>query len=140
MSLELVYVGGPFSGKTRADVEENIRRAVLLGVEVAKLGVLPVIPHANTSAPAFEEVQGYEFWIAATMELLRRCDAIILTPDWERSSGARGEKADAESRGQPVFHTLEELKAWVDLRRSLKESLAGGTISAPLYEPEAEEA
>jgi hypothetical protein len=133
-----VYVAGPFSPTTeqkavrlqvvsyqsaeglgcpaeedavwhRRCVEENILNAKRFGVKVAKLGVAPVIPHANTDHPEFEKAQPYQFWIAATAEQLRRCDAIIMLPKWEQSSGARGEHALALERGMPVFYSLAEL-------------------------------
>lgn len=112
--MRLIYVAGPFSAPTRQGVEANIRRAELLGVEVAKLGACPIVPHCNTSHPEFEKVQPYEFWIDATMEMLRRCDAIILADGWEASSGARGEQADAEKRGQPIFYDVPSLAAWLE--------------------------
>lgn len=111
----LVYVAGPFSAPTREGVEANIRRAVDLGVEVAKLGAFPVIPHANTADPRFEHVQPYQFWIDATMAMLRTCDALITVPGWEKSSGARGEvewmKRARTVRGRSVvFHSIEALE------------------------------
>ena len=110
--MKLIYVAGPFSAPTREGVEANIARAVRLGLEVARIGCMPVIPHANTAHPDFEMLQPYQFWIDGTIELLRRCHAVILTENWEISSGARAEKADAESRGQPVFFTVAELEKW----------------------------
>lgn len=114
----LVYVAGPFSAPDRAGVEANIQRASEAGVAVAKLGFCPVIPHANTAHPDFEHVQPYDFWIDATAEMLRRCDAILLIEGWEKSSGARMEKKVAESRGIPVFMSLEALAKAED-RRSM---------------------
>jgi hypothetical protein len=105
----LVYVAGPFSAPTREGVEANIRRAVDLGVEVAKLGAYPVIPHANTSDPRFEHVQPYQFWIDATLAMLRPCDALITVEGWGLSSGARGEVAYMHKQNKPVFHSLAEL-------------------------------
>lgn len=95
----LVYVAGPFSAKTRE------------GVEVAKLGAYPVIPHANTADPRFEHVQPYQFWIEATMAMLRPCRVLITVPGWEASSGARGEVAwMTTQRGRgAVFHSIEAL-------------------------------
>jgi hypothetical protein len=112
--MKLIYVAGPFSAPTRQGVEENIRRAELLGVEVAKLGACPVVPHCNTSHPEFEHVQPYEFWIKATLELLRRCDAVIFTENWRESSGARAEHDDAISRHQPAFSSVGELRRWLE--------------------------
>jgi hypothetical protein len=63
----IVYIAGPFSGATRADVERNIASAELAGLAVARMGAFPFIPHANTRHPAFEEAQPYDFWIAGTV-------------------------------------------------------------------------
>lgn len=125
---KLVYIAGPFSptkaqlalfGKAvtkymaRRCVEENILRAKLLGVKVAKLGACPMIPHANTDHPDFEEVQPYQFWIEATKEQLRRCDAVLFAEDWEESSGARGENEVAIEESIPRFFSLNDLAGWL---------------------------
>lgn len=112
--MRLVYCAGPFSAHTREGVKENIRAMELLGVEVARLGAMPVIPHANTAHPDFEKVQPYPFWIDSTLELMRRCDAVLLAENWQGSSGARGERDEARRLGMPVFTTLEELKSWLE--------------------------
>jgi hypothetical protein len=135
-NIPLVYCAGPFSAPTREGVEANIRRMSELGVEVAKLGACPWIPHANTALPAFEHVQPYQFWIAATLEQMRRCDAVLMSEDWKQSSGARGEHADAYARGQPVFYSLGELKAWL-ARRLLPDVCA---VAPGWNEPGLEEA
>jgi hypothetical protein len=109
--VKVVYVAGPFRGPTPWDVAENVRQAERLGLEVARLGAMPLIPHANTSL--FDGQLSAKFWLDGTLELLRRSDAMILTPDWEQSSGARAEFKDALERRQPVFYTLGELAAWL---------------------------
>lgn len=119
MTIRVVYVAGPYSAKTREGVEANIRRAELLGLEVAKLGACPLIPHTNTSAPEFEAAQPYTFWIDATAELLRRCDAVIFTPDWGQSSGARGENLLAAELLMPMFYTMEALADWLKRMASI---------------------
>jgi hypothetical protein len=110
----LCYVAGPFTSATREGVEANIRRAVDLGVEVAKLGAYPVIPHSNTADPRFEQVQPYQFWIAATLAMLEGCGALITVEGWEKSTGARGEVEWMRARDRSVFHTLPELAAYLD--------------------------
>ena len=109
----LVYVAGPYSAPDRAGVELNIQAAVALGIEVAKLGAMPVIPHANTSHPDFEKVQPYQFWIAGTMALLRACGACVMVEGWEASSGARGEHQEMLRLGRPVFYSAWELSTWL---------------------------
>lgn len=108
----LVYVAGPFSAPTRAGVEANIARAVAVGLEVARIGLYPIIPHANTAHPDFEKIQPYTFWIGATMAMLKPCRAMVLVPGWETSSGARSENAWMVERCRPVFASVKDLDLW----------------------------
>ncbi|HTJ17788.1 MAG TPA: DUF1937 family protein [Steroidobacteraceae bacterium] len=117
LASTLVYIAGPFSGADRGAVEANIHRAALRGVEVAKLGACPIVPHSNTSLPEYEHVQPYKFWIAATLEMMRRCDALLTVDGWELSSGARGEVNAMQKMGKPVFHDLDHLRMWLNGRR-----------------------
>ncbi|HXJ56945.1 MAG TPA: DUF1937 family protein [Verrucomicrobiae bacterium] len=107
--MTVVYVAGPFRGPTPWDVECNIRRAEALALEVWRLGAVALSPHCNTRH--FDKAAPDDIWLKGDLELLRRCDAMIVTPDWERSSGARAEVEYALSLGMPICGTLEELKA-----------------------------
>ncbi len=115
--MKLVYVAGPFSAPTREGVEFNIREAVKCGIEVARVGAFPVVPHANTSHPDYEKVQPYEFWIDGTMLLLQQCHALITVRGWMQSSGARKEHAWMIRAKRPVFHDTVELKSWLETQR-----------------------
>jgi hypothetical protein len=109
--MKVIYIAGPYRGPTAWDIECNVRAAEELGYEVFQLGAMPLIPHANTR---FFHGQGTEaFWLAGTLELLRRADAVLVTPDWPRSEGARGEVADAAERDIPVFRDLPSLAEWL---------------------------
>lgn len=107
----LVYVAGRYTATDRAGVERNIRAAEDVGIELARAGFMPVIPHSNTARPEFEDAQGYAFWIRGTMLLMERCDALVTVPDWEASSGARGEVARMLELKRPVAHSVAELVA-----------------------------
>lgn len=127
-----VYIAGPYSSKAvrlegeqegdflrrqRAEVDQNIARAVEVGLEVAKLGLYPVIPHANTAHPGFEKLQPYRFWIDGTLEMIRRaCDVLILVPGWETSSGTMAERSFMLFHKKPVFESIKELRAWQKTR------------------------
>jgi hypothetical protein len=115
--VKVVYVAGPFRGATGWDVEQNVRRAEELGIEVAALGAMPLIPHANTRF--FHGTISDQFWLDGTLELLRRTDALVLVRGWERSAGATAEKLEAERLGLPVFDTTDR-EWWVLLSRWLE--------------------
>lgn len=109
--MRLVYVAGRYRAPTTWERERNIQQARLVGAEVAKLGAYPVIPHSNTSH--FDGLADDQFWLDGTMEMLRRCDAVVLVVGWEQSSGTRAEKAEAERLGLPVFSTLDDVEWWI---------------------------
>jgi hypothetical protein len=93
--MKLLYIAGPFRGPTPLDVRRNVERARDLGLEVAKCGAYPVIPHTMTSE--FDKQLTDEFWLEGTLRLMLRCHGIILTPDWEHSTGAREERRVAQA-------------------------------------------
>lgn len=109
--LKVVYVAGPFRGATHWDIAENVRRAERLALEVARAGAMPLCPHTNTQH--FQGECTDDFWIAGTLELLRRCDGLILVEGWEKSSGARAEVEEARKLGIPVFQRISNLEVWL---------------------------
>lgn len=109
--MKLVYVAGPYRAGSAWGTECNIQAARELGAMVADAGAYPVIPHSNTAH--FDGLASDEFWLDGTMELLRRCDAAIFTPDWERSSGARAERVEAARLNLPRFDTIVQLRQWL---------------------------
>lgn len=115
--MKVVYVAGKFRAKTAWGVAENVRAAERVGYEVAAAGAMPLIPHANTAH--FDGTMTAEFWLEGTMELLRRCDAVVMVPGWRTSQGAMAEFLHAQELQLPVFQDgdpfddLEAFKKWV---------------------------
>ena len=111
--MKVVYIAGPFRASTPWGVECNVRNAEVMALAVAACGAMPMCPHTNTRF--FDGQLTAEFWLAGTLELLRRCDALVLVDGWEKSSGTRAEVNEAARLGLPVFahDQLIELKAWV---------------------------
>jgi nucleoside 2-deoxyribosyltransferase len=124
--VKIIYVAGPFFGQNAWEIEQNIRRAESLGLDVARAGAMPVIPHTNNRF--FFGTLPEEFWRAGVMELLRRCDAVIFVPGWERSSGAVAERAEAERLGLPCFDSVAQLTSW--LREHSTEAVFIGRVPA----------
>lgn len=120
----LVYVAAPFSPtevqKTidpeRAEywVLHNKQSASALGLEVAKLGAMPIVPHTATGGRSeLESVQDYHFWIEGTAELLFFCGAILMAKNWVDSKGAVSEHGKAAAWCIPIFYTLEALAEYL---------------------------
>lgn len=109
--MKVVYIIGPFRAPTHWEVEQNVRRAEALALEVANLGAMPLCPHANTRH--FDGLLTDEFWLDGTMELGRRCDAAIVVDGWESSSWSKAEIADFDRRCATVFLNLKALAEWL---------------------------
>src|SRR4030066_2171198 len=107
--MKVVYIIGPFRASTQWDIAKNVQNAEKLGLEVAKLGAMPLIPHKN--AENFNGLLNDDFWIEGTKELLRRADAAItveaLGIDWTKSVGSVGEVGEMHRLDRPTFHSLE---------------------------------
>lgn len=122
--MKVVYIAGPFRGPSAWEIHCNVHRAEALSFEVARLGAMPLTPHKNT-----ENMHGAlpdAFFLDGTMELLRRCDAVLLTENWTKSAGARAEAAEAGRRNIPCFMTLTALAAW----------LGGTPVEQTAFDPE----
>lgn len=115
MKIPVVYVAGPFRGPTPWDIECNIRRAEALALEVWRAGAACICPHTNTRF--FDKAAPDKVWLEGDIEILRRCDALILTEDWERSSGARNEREEAINLGLTIFYNVMDLARWMRQRR-----------------------
>lgn len=105
----LIYVAGKYRAATREAVAANIEAARQVGIEAARLGWYPVIPHANTAHMEDDLQHADQFWLAGTLELMTRCDAVVLVPGWETSEGTRGEIAKADQLHIPVYRTLDAM-------------------------------
>ena len=111
MKVRVVYVAGPFRGPNHWAIAENIRNAERLALEVWRAGAAAICPHANTAH--FQDAAPDHVWLDGDLEILARCDAVLMTPDWLRSTGAKAEEAFARERGILVFYTLDELLGWL---------------------------
>jgi hypothetical protein len=114
--MKVVYIAGPFRGNTPWDVECNIRNAEEQALKVSALGGVALCPH--TMYRHFDKKLPDKFWIGATAELLRRCDAILLCRGWSDSAGSLEEDRIArEEMKIPRFHAnlegYNELIGWL---------------------------
>jgi hypothetical protein len=110
--MKLVYLAGPYRAATEWQLVQNIRRAEALALEVWKLGAACICPHKNTAllGGACDDT----VWLEGDLEMLRRCDAVVCTSDWQRSEGARNEVGEARRLKIPVFESLASLQSWLE--------------------------
>jgi nucleoside 2-deoxyribosyltransferase len=110
--MKLVYVAGKYTDTCAYLVERNIDVAKNLAIDVWKLGAAAICPHTNSAH--FEGAASGQAFIDGTLEMMRRCDAVLVCPNWTTSSGTKGEIAEAERLGIPVFYYLNDLRDWLE--------------------------
>jgi hypothetical protein len=109
--MRVVYIAGPYRAETAWQIEENVRAAERWILPLAEVGVIGWPPHATFRW--FHGTMTDRWWLEATKELMRRCDAVFLVPGWHRSVGTHGEREEAAARKMPVFDRLEDVARWV---------------------------
>lgn len=112
------YVSGPVSlgGLLSGDeTRDNVQRFIEAGERLATLGYEPLLPTDNTG-------ESWRDFMRAGLRQLLAADIVVMLPGWEKSVGARVERALALELEMPVW-TLGEL---------LRNHARGG---APVPEP-----
>jgi hypothetical protein len=101
MNMPMVYIAGPYRAPARfvghlarkCAVDANIATVGYFGRLVADAGGVPLVPHAvghlvdGQSRPMPDD-----YWLRATLEMMLRCDAVLLVPGWRASVGSCNER------------------------------------------------
>jgi hypothetical protein len=97
----LIYVSGRYSG----DIDTNIEAAAQVASELWKKGHAVICPHLNTAhfEQRCSEVT-YETYINGDLNMIARCDGMVMVPGWETSPGAREESDYAHALKIPVWY------------------------------------
>jgi hypothetical protein len=90
------------------------------------LGLAVLCPHANTAWMDGAQLEkdpisgvakgpGDEIFLKGDLEMLRRCDGLVLVGEWEKSAGCRDEHLLSMSLGIPAWEwprERAEVEAW----------------------------
>jgi len=104
----IVYISGKYSG----DIEANLKLARTTAIQVWEAGFTCLAPHLNTIHFEIDSKCKYEDYLAGDLQLLQRCDCILMLNNWESSNGAKTEKEFAELNKIPVLYSLNQLIAF----------------------------
>jgi nucleoside 2-deoxyribosyltransferase len=105
--MKVIYIAGPFRAEHQWAQEQNIRRAEELSLQVWRAGAVALCPHLNTRF--FQGAAPDSVWLTGDLELLKRCDAILMVLGWEKSIGARSEREAAIRSGLPVLSDITDV-------------------------------
>lgn len=101
MSRPLVYIAGPYRGVKEAAVFENIVRAREAAVQLWRMGFVPICPHLNSMLMGGSSSD--ETFLLGDLDILQRCDAVLLIAGWNESAGGLAERDFAAGVGIPLL-------------------------------------
>jgi hypothetical protein len=110
--MKLVYLVGPYRGKSKfkplnwLQRQINIHNARKAAAALWQLGYAVLCPHLNTSN--FDGLCSDQTFLDGTMEMMIRCDLLVLLPTWRKSSGSKGEVKKAIERKIPIYEAVIE--------------------------------
>jgi nucleoside 2-deoxyribosyltransferase len=104
--MEVLYVAGPIRNQSHWERHKNILRAEAVAVQLWQKGFAVICPHKNTefidgavSSDAIEQ---------GDLELLGRCDGMVLLVGWSLSAGTRVEVEYALQHNIPIYSWNED--------------------------------
>ena len=104
------YLSGPMSAPAALGRVRNRFKALEISHQLWERGILHYCPHANSPQIGTTDVD-YETWMVMDLEVLRRCDWILMIDGWGISPGCRREFNLAMNLGIPVVFTIAEAEA-----------------------------
>jgi hypothetical protein len=104
--MKIAYVAGPYRAKTLRGIVENINKAEAVALELWKMGFMVFCPHKNSGL--FDGDIPDDAFLKGDLEMMYRCDLVVMTPDWEKSTGAANERIEAIDHNIPVYYWPED--------------------------------
>lgn len=102
--MKVAYVAGPYRADSIRGVQQNIERASDVAFKYWHKGYAVVCPHKNTAlfdGKAFEDAT---IWLDGDLEILKRCDVIVMMKNYEDSEGAKAELEFAKKHGLEIIY------------------------------------
>ena len=104
MSKLFAFIAGPYRAETKEGVELNIQSAKKTAELAILKGYFPLCPHLSTDRmdriiPKLND----DYWLEMTMEMMKRCDLVILSQGYSYSDGTLAEIEEAKRLKKPIF-------------------------------------
>lgn len=101
----IVYVSGAIRPKKGQTLEGNLKVGKDIAYELWKKGYVVICPHANTDLdPRVYDGSDGVTWLDGDLDIISRCDAVVVCPDSEKSFGTDLEIKHARARDIPVYY------------------------------------
>lgn len=126
--MKFVYIAGPYMDKAKKhdytgyfEIDANIRHALQAAAAFAVAGVGYFCPHQHSAhmeviTPSVPPA----FWYELDNKFLESCDAILMLPGWEESSGSKKELGLAKQLDLNVFYHVNDAIFWAQAREAVE--------------------
>ena len=101
-NIKLAYIAGPYRAATLHEIYANIRLAGKYAEKYWKLGYAVICPHMNTAF--MDGIVPDSLFLDGDKEMLRRCDIVVMMPNWRSSNGASAERSLALQLGKEIIY------------------------------------
>lgn len=107
--MKVAYIAGPYRSKNNkiCEVVQNIRNAEKIALKYWKLGYAVICPHKNTAL--LDGECDDKVWLDGDIEILKRCDVIVMMSNYKKSSGAIKELEFANINKIEIIFDEEEV-------------------------------
>lgn len=104
--MKVIYLAGPYSGYSINDVHDHIEEARRVSRKLWMAGYAVVCPHMNTAYMDGEDTWGV--FLEGDLEIMARCDIVVMLPGWRGSKGARVEHETAMVLRKRIWYVGED--------------------------------
>ena len=106
----LIYIAGPYTGSTRKEIDQNVNRAIDVGIEIFRKGHFPYIPHltdlVDKRAKEIGTDMSWHDFMSWDSPWISVCDAMLYLGE---SKGANLELEEAKRLGKEIFYSSLEI-------------------------------
>lgn len=99
--MKVAFIAGPYRAKSVRGMILNIRQAEKYALRYWKKGYAVICPHLNTSLLDGNDTD--HMFLDGAIEIMKRCDLVVMIPGWSTSVGARNEYEVAKSLGITIL-------------------------------------
>lgn len=108
----VLYVTGKYRSGSVCGIANNIQQARDIAIACWEQGYTVICPHLNTAF--MDDVVSDEDFLLGDLEILSRCNGIVLGYEWENSVGSIAEVEKACALGLRIFkaHRSNDFPGW----------------------------
>jgi len=119
--MKVIYIAGPYRHKDPVGQATNIAIAMKYAKATWAAGYYALCPHLNTQM--FDGLADDNVFLEGYIEMVKRCDAVVVLPNHHESEGTMAELAVARENNIPIIQCPDQSNAMDTLTVLMKEVL-----------------